>query len=116
MNLPQVAADAQITTVLSHVLGRDITRLQSEPQVSDVPGTVFKVAALDNDRNEYPLILKRRSDDRDYQLYKHYLEPYRLNSPRIYGILRWMAKAFSLWTIFGMCPRRGVIAIVTWKL
>ena len=85
MYLHQLVTDTQITTVLSQLLGRDITHVQSEPQGSDLPGTVFKVSALDNERNEYPLILKRRSDDRDYRLYKHYLEPFRLNSPRIYG-------------------------------
>lgn len=81
----QLPTDTRIARALSSFLGLDLIHVRSEPQVSDLPGAVLKVSALDSDRHEHPLILKRSSDDRDYRLFRHYLEPYRLNSPRVYG-------------------------------
>jgi aminoglycoside phosphotransferase (APT) family kinase protein len=87
MNIPKATIDNQIAKPLSHLFGLEISRVQSEYQERGSPGTVCKVSVFDKYQNESSFILKKESDDRNYRLYKQYLGPYNLNSPKVYGYI-----------------------------
>ena len=117
----QLPTDTRIARALSSFLGLDLIHVRSEPQVSDLPGAVLKVSALDSDRHEHPLILKRSSDDRDYRLFRHYLEPYQLNSPRVYGHIEIDGQGFMVMDYIRHLPpdwgdRGRVLEAVRWLI
>ena len=101
----------QITEQLSHLLGRAISQVQSIDQ-DHASITILKVSLLDADQNQYPLVLKRQDDDGAYRLYRQYLEPYHLNSPRNTGMWNWMGNASWSWTTSGIDLLTGPIAVV----
>jgi aminoglycoside phosphotransferase (APT) family kinase protein len=87
MNIPKTTIDNHIAKPLSNLLGLEISRIHSEYQERGSPGTVCKVSIFDKYQNESSFILKKESDDRTYRLYKQYLGPYNLNSPKVYGCI-----------------------------
>ena len=72
-----------VTKQLSQLLELDISQIQSEQ--GGLPATVRSISVFDTRQNERCFILKRQDNKAAYALYKHYLEPYNLNSPKTYG-------------------------------
>jgi aminoglycoside phosphotransferase (APT) family kinase protein len=87
MSSSNATIEAQITLQLSRLLGLEITNIRSEYQERGSPGTVLKLSAINKAQEERFFILKMAAGDRDYRFYKHYLEPYNLDSPKQYGYI-----------------------------
>jgi thiamine kinase-like enzyme len=51
------------------------------------PETIHKISVFNKGQNEHFLILKSQDNDVAYRLYKQYLEPFHLNSPKEYGYI-----------------------------
>jgi thiamine kinase-like enzyme len=121
MHIPKATIDDQITKPLSHLLGLEISHVQSEYQERGSPGTVIKASIFDAYQNERPFILKKMDNDQDYRLYTHYLEPYHLNSPKQYGYLDLDGQRFLVMDYITHAPpnwddSNGYVEAVKWLI
>jgi hypothetical protein len=96
MHIPKATNADQITEQLSQSLGLEISQVRAVYQEGGSLGTVLKVSVFDKGQNEHPLILKRQDNDTAYHLYKQYLEPYHLNSPKEYGYIELDGQRFTV--------------------
>jgi aminoglycoside phosphotransferase (APT) family kinase protein len=104
-NTPATFAD-QIAGQLSPLLGLKVSRVEYAHQEGCSLGTVIKVSVFDKDKRGQPLILKQQDNDVAYRLYKQYLVPYRLNSPKEYGYIKLESQRYLVMDYIEHLPTR----------
>jgi hypothetical protein len=121
MHISQVIIANQITEQLSRLLDLEISQVQSVYQEGGVPGAILRVSVFDKGQSEYPIILKRQDNDVAYRLYKQYLEPFHLNSPKEYGYIDLGGQLFLAMDYIEHLPtnwddRNGYMRAVKWLI
>ena len=96
----------EIKGQLSRLLGLDMSEVQLVAQEGGAPGTLLSVSAFDHNQTQRRLILKRQENDAALRLYRQYLEPFQLNSPRVYGYVDIDAQPFLVMDRVNHTPAR----------
>lgn len=73
-----------LRAVLSEILGTDVRRATAEFQEGQ-SGNVQRVRFSDQASTSRTIVLKKVDSARDFQFYRAILEPYELDSPRMFG-------------------------------
>jgi aminoglycoside phosphotransferase (APT) family kinase protein len=121
MQIPKATITDQITEQLSQIPGLKLSQVRAVVQEEVSPGTVLKVSVFDEGQTEHPLILKRQENDTAYRLYKQYLEPYHLNSPKEYGYIELDGQRFLVMDYIKHIPanwddRNNYLIAVKWLI
>lgn len=79
---------------LSQLLDLELSHVQLGVQEGVSSTTLHLVSAFDSTQTRHRLILKQQQDHSAFRFYMHYLQPFKLNSPREYGYIDSDGQAF----------------------
>lgn len=79
---------SKITTQLSDLLDIKIKDIKTQFQDTGHTGNVHKIEILDHLNNSLKVIIKKVENSSYYLFYKEILEPFNLDSPKIYGDIK----------------------------
>lgn len=90
MKVSQVTSTEQIKNQLAQLPGLEAALVRAGSRAGGLPESIRRISVFDRGGKEHLLILKSQESgaaDRTLRLYTQYLQPFQLNSPKVYGVI-----------------------------